>query len=297
MGKRVAVVLSGCGPGDGSEIRESVLATLSLERAGAEVTFAAPDVEQTLIFDHLTGAPISGAPPRRVLSEAARIARGKIRPLSEIAMSNFDALVFPGGNGVGSVLSNYHEKAERCDVLPDVARLLKDALARHRPIGLICLAPILAARVLGPVAGVHLTLGARGTAAYKHASVMGADVRPCPASEIFVDRKNRVVSTPAYMYDDVRLQEVAQAIDKLVRALFQLTQGARPFDPTRDQQPRVQRPAGDAKASQGDRPSSGVVRRPGGRPHEKATGVKGERREATGGQPQGAGRPTGGAAR
>ncbi|HEY0707199.1 MAG TPA: isoprenoid biosynthesis protein ElbB, partial [Polyangia bacterium] len=132
MGKRVAVVLSGCGPGDGSEIRESVLATLSLERAGAEVTFAAPDVEQPLVVDHLIGAPTQGVPARRVLSESARIARGKIRPLSEIAMANFDALIFPGGSGVGSVLSNYNDKAERCDVLPDVARLLKDALARHR---------------------------------------------------------------------------------------------------------------------------------------------------------------------
>ena len=58
-----------------------------------------------------------------------------------------------------------------------------------------------AARVLGPVAGVHITLGLRAGAATKHAAVMGADVRPCPAGDIFIDRKNRVLSTPATLVE------------------------------------------------------------------------------------------------
>jgi enhancing lycopene biosynthesis protein 2 len=225
MGKRAAVVLSGCGDGDGSELRESVLTLLSLERAGADVMCFAPDVPQTLIHDHFKGAADDGAPSRQVLSEAARIARGRIRPLASLGDGDFDVLIFPGGQGVGTVLSNYADKAERCEVLPDVARLLKAALAKHRPIGVVGLAPILAARVLGPVAGVHLTVGARGTAVAKHAAVMGADVRPGQATDVFVDRKNRVVSTPAYLYDDIRLTEVAHAIERLVRTVMQLSRG------------------------------------------------------------------------
>jgi hypothetical protein len=89
-------------------------------------------------------------------------------------------------------------------------------------MGFICLAPILAARVLGPVAGVRLTLGARGSAAAKHAAVMGADVRPCPVADLVIDQKSRVVSTPTYMYDDARLPQVAAAIDKLVRSVLSL---------------------------------------------------------------------------
>jgi enhancing lycopene biosynthesis protein 2 len=279
MGKRVAVVLSGCGAGDGSEIREAVLTLLSLERAGVDVIFAAPDVEQPKVFDHARGAIDAGAPARRVLSESARIARGQIRALADLQVGDFDALIFPGGDGVGTVLSNYHERGDHCDVLADVTRLLKGALAAHRPIGLICLAPILAARVLGPVAGVHLTLGPRGTPASKHAAVMGADVRPCPANDIFIDRKNRVVSTPAYMYDDVKLTVVAQAIEKLVRTVLQLTRSDRPaFEQPRpasrpERNPREQagrdnrngRPGGAVPAGV-DARGGPVLRRPGGGP-------------------------------
>jgi enhancing lycopene biosynthesis protein 2 len=111
MGKRVAVVLSGCGAGDGSEIREAVLTLLSLERAGADVIFAAPDLEQPVVSDHLRGAIDVGAPARRVLSESARIARGQIRALADLQVGDFDALIFPGGDGVGTVLSNYTTSA------------------------------------------------------------------------------------------------------------------------------------------------------------------------------------------
>jgi enhancing lycopene biosynthesis protein 2 len=221
MAKRVAVVLSGCGAGEGSEIREAVITLLSLDRAGAQVIFAAPAAAQT---------------------EAAKIARGPVRPLSELRIDEVDALIFPGGEGVATVLSNHAEKGQVCDVDADVARLLKEALARHRPMGFIGLAPILAARVLGPVAGVRITLGPRGSTAAKHAAVMGADVRPANANDIFVDSKTRVISAPAYMYESARLTEVAQGIEKLVRTVLQLARDRQPA-------PRPENPAGSPQSS------------------------------------------------
>jgi enhancing lycopene biosynthesis protein 2 len=131
--------------------------------------------------------------------------------------TDLDALVFPGGHGVASVLSNYAQKGVVCEVHPEVTRLLKAMLQRRRPMGFICLAPILAARVLGPPAGVRITFGTKACEEAKHAAVMGADVRPCPLREILVDQKNRVVSTPAYMYDEARLSDVGFAIERLVR--------------------------------------------------------------------------------
>jgi enhancing lycopene biosynthesis protein 2 len=271
MAKRVAVVLSGCGAGDGSEIREAVLTLLTLDRAGAQVMFTAPDATQTRVFDHQQGAPAAGAPPRQALAEAARIARGPVRPLSELRIEDVDALIFPGGEGVATVLSNYADKGQVCDVDPHVARLLKEALASHRPMGFICLAPILAARVLGPVAGVRVTLGPRATAPAKHAAVMGADVRPCNVNDIFLDSKTRVISTPAYMYEDARLTDVAQGIEKLVRALLQLTRDRRP----------APRPEGQAAGPQPARPPG--PRPPAGRPPESPSrpGRAPERRKVT----------------
>jgi enhancing lycopene biosynthesis protein 2 len=43
---KVGVVLSGCGVYDGTEIHESVITLLALNRAGAEVQCMAPDMDQ-----------------------------------------------------------------------------------------------------------------------------------------------------------------------------------------------------------------------------------------------------------
>jgi len=230
MAKRVGVVLSGCGSEDGSEIREAVLTLLSLERGGAEPVCLAPDLIQARVMDHVTGNPEPGASPRRVLVEAARIARGRIRDIASVRDNELDALMFPGGFGVSTILSNYADKGVVCEVHPEVERLLRAMFVRRRPMGFVCLAPIIAARLLGPVAGVRLTLGPRGCEPAKHAAIMGADVRPCPVREIVVDEKTRVVSTPAYMHDDARLTDVAVGVDKAVRALLSLARNRR-LDP------------------------------------------------------------------
>ena len=228
MAKRVGVVLSGCGSEDGSEVREAVLTLLSLERGGAEPVCLAPDLTQSRVVDHLSGKVDPGVGPRRVLVEAARIARGQLRDISSVRDNEFDALIFPGGHGVANLLSNYADKGVVCNVHTDVERLLRAMLARRRPMGFICLAPILAARVLGPVAGVRITLGSRACEPAKHAAVMGADVRPCPLRDIVVDQKTSVVSTPAYMYEDARLADVAVGVDKAVRMVLSLARDRRP---------------------------------------------------------------------
>src|SRR5687768_13587488 len=166
MPKRVGVVLSGCGPADGSEVREAVLTLLSIERGGAEAICMAPDRPSPQVIDHRTGD--AGGPARSVMAEAARIARGDIRDLAKVTLDDVDALVFPGGQGVATVLSNYVDKGAVCDVNPDVVRLMKAHLSSRRPLGFVCLAPILAARVLGPIAGVRITFGPRGTPPAKH---------------------------------------------------------------------------------------------------------------------------------
>ena len=217
MATRVGVVLSGCGTEDGSEINEAVLALYWIERAGGRAICMAPDVVQPRVVDHVAHAPDAQASPRKTLSEAGRIVRGHIRDIATVKDTDIDALIFPGGAGVTSVLSNYAEKGVICDVHPEVTRLLKAMLVRKRPMGFICVAPILAARVLGPAAGVRITFGSKACEEAKHATVMGADVRPCPLREILVDEKNRVVSTPAFMYDEARLSDVGFTIERLVR--------------------------------------------------------------------------------
>jgi enhancing lycopene biosynthesis protein 2 len=217
MAKRIGVVLSGCGQRDGSDVAEAVLALLVIERAGAEAVVAAPDVEQPLVIDHLRGRPTRGS--RNARLEAARLAGQRVLALGDLAVETIDALVIPGGEGALTTLSDYADKHELCQVQPDVARLLLGMLQRRRPIGLVGLAALLGARVLGPAAGVRLTVGSKGTPAAKHAAIMGADVRPCTPEDVIVDQKSRVSSTPGFLADGATLPGVARAVDRLVRGV------------------------------------------------------------------------------
>jgi enhancing lycopene biosynthesis protein 2 len=207
-------------------VAEAMLALLVIERAGAVAVCAAPDGDQKAVVDHLSGA-ITGE-PRNIRSEVARIAGTPILPLSALDAGTIDALVIPGGEGAVGVLSDYATRHELCQVDPEIARLLRALLAGHRPMGFIGLAALLAARVLGPVAGVRVTLGPRGTLPSKHAAIMGADVRPCTADDDIADQKARVYTTPGFLVEGARLAGVARAIDRVVRAVVG---GARDREP------------------------------------------------------------------
>lgn len=217
--KRVGVVLSGCGVKDGAEIHESVLTLLAIDRAGATAICMAPDVPQAAVTNHLTGKPSSGS-PRNVLEESARIARGEIRDLKGVKASDIDALVFPGGFGAALNLCDFGTKGGDCTVNPEVARLVREVRAAGKPLGFICIAPAIAARVLGPEHKVQLTIGTDdGTA--KSLEKMGARHVSCQVRDIAVDQASKVVSTPAYMLAG-RISEAADGIEKLVRKVLEL---------------------------------------------------------------------------
>jgi enhancing lycopene biosynthesis protein 2 len=217
MAKRVGVLLSGCGRLDGTDVAEAILTMLVIERAGAVAVCAAPDLEQAAVVEHLTGE--QGGPPRNAWAEAARIVGPNVRPLSALATDTIDALIVPGGEGPIATLSDYPAKHALCQVQPGVAQLLRAMLQSRRPMGFYGLSALLAARVLGPAAGVRLTLGSKGTPAAKHAAVMGADVRPCEPEDVIVDQKSRVYSTPGFFAEGAAASAVARAVDKLVRAV------------------------------------------------------------------------------
>src|SRR5690606_37348262 len=73
MGKKVAVVLAGCGVYDGSEIQEAVLTLLALDRSGSSYQCFAPNIPQMHVINHATG-DVAKDEVRNVLVEAARIA-------------------------------------------------------------------------------------------------------------------------------------------------------------------------------------------------------------------------------
>lgn len=214
--KKIAVVLSGCGHRDGSEITESISLLIALSQAGAEVSCFAPNIEIPVV-NHINGQAQSEK--RNLLVEAARIARGHIQDLAQLQVKDFDALAFPGGYGAAKNLSNWAEKGAHCDVLPDVKRVIVDFHAASKPIAACCMAPVLLARVLGDKK-ITITVGEdKETAA--EIKKTGAFHEECPVDDYITDREGKIVTTPAYMYGNAKPDEVFRGIFGLAHELVE----------------------------------------------------------------------------
>ncbi len=217
---RIGVLLSGCGFLDGSEIHESVITLLELDRAGAEIVCMAPNIDQYHVINHLTQEEMKEK--RNVLVESARIARGNIKDVKDVSASELDGLIIPGGYGVAKNLFDFAFKGPEAVVNPDVERLLREMVESKKVIGAICIAPALIAKALS-FKKPEVTIGYDETTA-KAIESMGATHCNCPVNEIHVDEKNKIVTTPAYMLGP-SIKDVAEGIKKLVLKVIELAKG------------------------------------------------------------------------
>ncbi|MCK5913833.1 MAG: isoprenoid biosynthesis glyoxalase ElbB [Desulfuromusa sp.] len=215
---KVGVLLSGCGVYDGSEIHETVITLLALDRAGAEVVCMAPNMEQTVV-NHLIGEQVDGA-SRNVLEESARIARGEISDIATVKAADLDALFIPGGFGAAKNLCDFAFKGPDCTVHPEVARLIQEIVAAKKPLAAVCIAPALVAKVLGTDKDPQLTIGTDEETAGAVAS-MGATHVSCPVNEFVIDKENKIITSPAYMLAG-SISEAAEGIEKTVAALMEM---------------------------------------------------------------------------
>ena len=198
MKKHAAVILSGSGVYDGSEIHEATLILLHLDRAGWEISCFAPDIGQAHVIDHSRGEP-DVSDQRNVLVESARISRGNIRPLAALDLDVFDAVVLPGGFGAAKNLCRFAFDGVDCVIDDDVVRVITEAVAKKKIIGAVCIAPVVVARALRD-SGVQATLTIGTDPATMDAlKAMNAVPDPQPATGVTVDETNRIVTTPAYM--------------------------------------------------------------------------------------------------
>jgi len=215
----IAVILSGSGYLDGAEIREAVLTLLSLDQHNARVSLFAPNITQHHVMNHLTNQESDES--RNVLVEAARIARGDIKPLDVLNEKTFDALVIPGGFGVAKNLSNLAFKGADSQAISEFSDIVKAFHTAKKPIGAICIAPAVIASILGEHQPT-LTIGDdEGTAGA--IAAMGGTHTPCDTNNIVIDEKNHIVSCSAYMRED-SISNVAAGIDKLVTRVLSLAQ-------------------------------------------------------------------------
>lgn len=211
--KQIAVILSGCGHQDGAEIHEATLTLWAIHKNGADYRCFAPNIMQHHVLNHITGQEMDER--RNVLIEAARIARGKVEDLSLFDCTTVDALVIPGGVGAAKNLCTFAFDGPECAVNNDVEQAVRSMHQAGKPIGALCIAPVLLARILGDIT---LTVG-RDEATADKVRAMGATHTPTGVGEIAVDQRNKIVTTPCYMLDS-RVDQIAAGADALIRAVL-----------------------------------------------------------------------------
>lgn len=213
--KRFAVVISGCGHKDGAEITETISTLITLSESQVDYQIFAPDIEVPTI-NHLTGETSGN---HHILAEAARIGRGQVRHLDQLEADEFDGIIFPGGYGAALHLCDFAKKGAHGSVLPKVKSAIEDFHSQGKPIGAICIAPALVAKVLG-TKGVTVTIGNDAETA-KEIEKTGAHHVNCAVDDYVTDREMKVVTTPAYMYD-AKPYQVFTGIRKAIRELIEM---------------------------------------------------------------------------
>lgn len=212
-----AIILSGCGRSDGSEIHETTCAMLAIDCQNCTYQCFAPDINQAMVVNHITGKRVEEN--RNVLVESARIARGNIKSLKEYNPKDFDAVVFPGGIGAVINWCDFSLSGVSCQVETSVRKAIWDSYKNHIPIGAMCIAPVLIAKVLGSE-GVKVTIGNDEKVAASVA-MTGAIHENTNVVDVCIDEIHKVVTTPAYMLAN-SIKEVCEGADNMIKALLKL---------------------------------------------------------------------------
>ncbi|WP_338791598.1 isoprenoid biosynthesis glyoxalase ElbB [Bernardetia sp. MNP-M8] len=224
---KIGVLLSGAGVYDGAEIQESVLILLALDQAGISYFCIAPNIEQHHVINHLTGDEMNEK--RNVLTESARIARGKIKDLAEISAEDMDGLVMPGGFGVAKNFTKWAFEGANGEINSDVKRLVNEMIKQHKPIAAVCMSPTTVAKALeGSGIEATLTVGTTNKKSpYQIADIneemkkTGANPVMCTVTEVVSDDVNNIVSSPCYMME-ASISQVNEGIQKTIAKLVEM---------------------------------------------------------------------------
>ncbi|MFO7879634.1 MAG: isoprenoid biosynthesis glyoxalase ElbB [Bacteroidota bacterium] len=209
--KKVAVILAGSGVYDGSEIHETSMAMYALAKNEISYQCFAPDIPQAHVINHLNGEEMKEN--RNVLIESARIARGEISELSELRETDYDAILIPGGFGAAKNLCDYAFKQDQMSVHTGVERVINIFHSAGKPIGAMCIAPVIIAKVLG----AKVTIGQDPETA-KSIESLGGKHENKEATDITIDEQNKVVTTPGYMLAS-NPYEIGEGAEAMVEAL------------------------------------------------------------------------------
>ncbi len=213
--KSIAVILSGCGHRDGSEIHEATLTLWAIHKNGADFQCYAPNITQHHVLNHVTGEEMEEN--RNVFIESARISRGNLKTLDEFNADEHDSLIIPGGLGAAKNLCSFAFDGDHCQVNSDLQKALLSMFEQNKPIGALCIAPVILARLFD---NITITIG-NSTDVETKIESMGAIHQQASPTDIIVDEAHKIVTTPCYMYDS-RVDQIGIGAEKLVKEVMRM---------------------------------------------------------------------------
>lgn len=204
---KVAVLLSGSGVYDGSEIQESVLTLLSLKQAGHTYSCFAPNINQHHVVNHITGEEMNES--RNCMIESARISRGEISDLTKYRASEFDALIIIGGFGAAKNLTKWAFSGKNGEIDPNVKSSILLTLDNKKKILAMCMGPTVVAKALENTSyQAHLTVGSTQEKSpydikdiHTQMEDLGSICENASKTEVVFDKSLNIISVPAYMMD------------------------------------------------------------------------------------------------
>ena len=212
---KFAIVLAGSGVYDGAEIQEAVLTMLAIAKQGAIYQCFAPDILQHHVVNHVDGSEMHQE--RNVFVEAARIARGDIKRLSDFSANDYDALIFPGGFGVAKNLFPLAIEGPSAKVTPEVERAVIEMVTAQKPVGALCIAPAMIAKILE---GVEVTIG-NDKSTIEAIETMGGTHKITTHGQVIRDEKYNVFSTPCYMLD-ATITDIEEGANRIVEEMIKV---------------------------------------------------------------------------
>ena len=223
--KKIAIILSGCGNRDGSELQESLSLMLAIDRQGWQYQCFAPEglfevVPHVDVEETEEEGTVLDIEQRDIFVESARIARGNLRPLEEYKPADYDALALPGGMGAARNLSTFAFDGSRMEVIDSVQDAILETYRAHKPVVAMCIAPMVLAKVVGRYE-VELTLGPDNNQASGIAKGFGCRICACGPTDVCVDSEHKVITTPAYMAA-TRISEIFAGAENMVARLAEM---------------------------------------------------------------------------
>lgn len=212
--KNFAIVLSGCGVYDGSEIHEAVTTMLAIKQLHANYQIFSPNINQAHVVNHLTGEVTDET--RNVLVESARIARGDVKDLKEYDPSLFDGIIFPGGFGVAKNFCDYAFNKTKCTVNPEIIDAIQKTVNSGKLIGAECISPVMMAAVLK---GATVTIGNDSSTSSDIQALNGHHVNT-KHNDVIYDDHYKLFTTPCYMLAK-DIQQVWESSYALVSAMLE----------------------------------------------------------------------------